>query len=231
MAFMLCDHLWATFFPAAEILTCIGRMAFPIFAFMIAEGYSHTSDVKKYIRRMFIFALISEIPFDLLTEGTVFFPFHQNVLWTFLIALISMQLIDRAENIAKPWVRYPLIILTVSGGWLVGTVAMTDYFGAGVLTVLVFRFFRRRDIKCFLMQLVCLAVINIGMLGSLYYEISFGGLFTVDIVQQGLALFALIPIWLYNGTQGHHSKAFRYICYGFYPAHLLILYLLWHFCT
>ena len=49
MTLMLCDHLWATLFPAQEWLTCIGRMAFPIFAFMIAEGYSHTSNVRNYI--------------------------------------------------------------------------------------------------------------------------------------------------------------------------------------
>lgn len=52
MIFMLCDHLWATLFPAAELLNCIGRLAFPIFAFMIAEGDSHTSNVKKYVLRL-----------------------------------------------------------------------------------------------------------------------------------------------------------------------------------
>lgn len=63
MTLMLCDHLWATLLPGQEWLTCVGRLAFPIFAFMIAEGYAHTSNVKKYMGRLFVFALVSEIPF------------------------------------------------------------------------------------------------------------------------------------------------------------------------
>ena len=98
MTLMLCDHLWATLFPAQEWLTCIGRMAFPIFAFMIAEGYSHTSNVRNYIFRLFAFAIISEVPFNLIYGSSVIFPFHQNVLWTFLIALLSINLIEKNQD-------------------------------------------------------------------------------------------------------------------------------------
>ena len=93
MTLMLCDHLWATLLPGQEWLTCIGRMAFPIFAFMIVEGYFHTSNVRKYILRLFAFAIISEVPFNLFYGSSVIFPFHQNVLWTFLIAVLSVTLI------------------------------------------------------------------------------------------------------------------------------------------
>ncbi len=87
MTFMLLDHMWATVTPGQEWMTCVGRMAFPIFAFMIVEGYFHTHDLKKYLLRMVAFALISEVPFDLMYEGLAFYPYHQNVMWTFLIAL------------------------------------------------------------------------------------------------------------------------------------------------
>ena len=87
MVFMLCDHLWGTIVPGNDWLTCVGRLAYPIFAFMIVEGYFHTKNLKKYVLRLLIFALISEIPFNLAVGGAFFNPVHQNVLWTFLIAI------------------------------------------------------------------------------------------------------------------------------------------------
>ena len=87
MAFMLCDHLWGTIVPGNDWLTCIGRISFPIFAFMIVEGYFHTSNLKKYAGRLFVLALISEIPFNLALGSRIFYPIHQYVLWSFLISL------------------------------------------------------------------------------------------------------------------------------------------------
>ena len=75
MTLMLMDHLWATLLPAREWLTCAGRVAFPIFAFMAVEGYFHTRSFKKYILRMLLFAVLSEIPFDLMYGGTWFYRF------------------------------------------------------------------------------------------------------------------------------------------------------------
>lgn len=224
MLFMLCDHLWATLFPAAEWLSCIGRLAFPIFAFMIAEGYSHTSNVKKYVLRLLICAVITEVPFDLFYGGTVFYPFHQNVLWTFLIALLTIILIEKTRKLKKRFLGWVLAAVTVLVSYAVGTLAMVDYYGAGILTVLVFYFFRERKWQNFAAQLVCLAVINIGMLKGMYYTFTFAG-HEFELAQQGLALLALIPIWLYKGERGYHSRWFKWFCYAFYPAHLIILYI------
>ena len=225
MVFMLCDHLWATVVPGNEWLTCIGRIAFPIFSFMIVEGYFHTRSRKNYVLRLLTFAVISEIPFNLMSGGSVFNPMHQNVLWTFLIGIGLIRLIEWARS--KPyrvW-RWLLVALGVLLGCALALFGMTDYMHFGVMTVLVFYLFRGRRWWCILGQLICLAYINLEMMGGIVYSIVLFGREWI-IHQQGFALLALIPIWLYRGTQGPYNKALKYTYYAFYPVHLLILYLL-----
>ncbi len=221
MALMLCDHLWATVVPGSNWLTMLGRLAFPIFAFMIAEGYHHTKSFKKYLGRMAIFALIAEIPFNLMYETSFIYPFQQNVLWTFLLGLFCMNAIDKARSRWKPMAAIPIAALEAAGCTLIATLGMTDYMGQGVLMILVFYLFRGRKWYHLLGQLAGLYYINWEMMGGL--TVSFGG---YEIPQQGMAVLAMLPIWLYRGRQGHHSKAFQYFCYGFYPVHMLILGLL-----
>ena len=171
MILMLMDHLWATLFPAQDWLTCAGRLAFPIFAFMTVEGYFYTHNLKKYIFRLFLFALLSEVPFDLMYGGTWFYPVHQNVIWTFLLGILGIHLIE----------------------------FLTLYW------------------------------INVELLGGLMYPVQLFGV-KFEFCQQGLALLALIPIWLYRGRQGYHSKLFQYSCYAFYPVHMLVLVLILSLC-
>lgn len=94
MGFMLCDHMWATLFPASDWLTCVGRMAYPIFAFLLVEGYFHTSSLPLYLLRVFAGAVFAEVPFNLMYGGSIIYPFHQNVLWTFLIALLLITFLE-----------------------------------------------------------------------------------------------------------------------------------------
>ena len=220
MTLMLMDHLWATLLPSQDWLTCAGRLAFPIFAFMAVEGYFHTHNFKKYAQRLLLFAVLSEIPFDLMYGGTWFYPVHQNVIWTLLLALLGVRLMETVRKKQKTWL-YLLMAALVTVIWtLLGTLGMVDYYGAGILTVFIFYFFRGRKWWCLLGQLLALYWVNVEMLGGLMYPIHlFGNEF--EICQQGLALLALIPIWLYRGRQGYHSKPFQYLCYGFYPLHML----------
>ena len=221
MVSMLCDHLWGTIVSGNDWLTCIGRITFPIFAFMIVEGYFHTSNLKKYVIRLFIFALISEIPFNLAMGSSLFYPIHQNVLWSFLI---SIGLIHWNEKTKKKQISKRILvgIATVCIGYIGGLLTFVDFYNAGILIVLTFYFFRGRKWWHYVCQLICMWYINCEMLGGFGYEINILGS-TQFIARQGFALFALVPIWLYKGKQGHHSKEFQYICYAFYPLHLLIL--------
>ena len=228
MAFMLMDHLWATLLPGQEWLTCIGRIAFPIFSFLIVEGYFHTHDFKKYLLRLLIFALISEIPFNLMCGGTFFYPIHQNVIWTFLLGLLGIHLMETVHKKYNVWIYTLVCILVCMAGLIIGTLCMVDYYGPGVLTVFVFYFFHDKKWWCLLGQILSLYWINVVLLGGLIYTINLFGI-DIEFYQQGLALLALIPIWLYSGEKGFHSKFFQYFCYSFYPGHMIILVLILNF--
>lgn len=138
MLFMLMDHLWATLLPAQDWLTCVGRLAFPVFAFMAVEGYFHTHSFKRYALRLLVLAVISEVPFDLMYGGTWFYPFHQNVIWTLLIGLLSIRIMEAVRETQKKWVYVIVVAVVLIAGAVFGTVCMVDYYGAGVLTVFVF---------------------------------------------------------------------------------------------
>ena len=223
MALMLCDHLWATVIPGNGWLTAVGRLAFPIFAFQIAQGFVHTRSVKKYLGRLFLWALISEIPFNLMYGGAVFYPVHQNVLFTFCLALLLLSLLDRAKKRSRI-LFFLLVPVTFAAGYLLGMVTMVDYYGYGVLTVLVFWLADRLP-HPWIFQLAGLWVINVGMMGGMIYSLDLLG-HTLEIPQQGLALLALLPIWLCSGKPGRSFPAIRAACYAFYPVHMAVLVLL-----
>lgn len=221
--FMLLDHLWATIIPGSQWLNYIGRLAFPIFAFQIAEGFIHTSNFKKYARRLFIFGLISEIPFNLFYASSIFYPFHQNVMFTLLLGLLTINVLDRFKKDR-----------TLKNGILAGlglvlfpTIArftFVDYGAMGVLTVLIFYLFR--DFPFYwLFQLVSMVLLNMVFFQGLYIPIEILGK-TFDFQTQGFAVVALVLIWLYNGQKGIKNKILQYSIYIFYPVHMLLLYLI-----
>ncbi len=220
MALMLCDHAWATVVPWNNWMTAVGRLAFPIFAFQIAEGFALTHNRKKYLKRMFLFALISEIPFNFLTEGGPIGPFHQNVMFTFCEALLALMALDWAKRKGK--VAFIIAIpLTLAVTYLAGYLTFVDYYGPGVWMVIVF--YLCRNVKFgWLIELAGMLYINCRMLGGLVYPVTLFGM-ELYIPQQGLAVLALIPIWLYNGKQGPHNRAIQYACYAFYPVHITVL--------
>ena len=228
MATMLVDHMGYVLFPWILWLRCVGRIAFPIFAFQIAEGCIRTHDRRRYALRLLLFALLSEVPFDLMYGGTWFYPVHQNVIWTLLLGLLGVHLMETVRKKQKLWVSLPVCAAVAAAGALLGTLGMTDYYGAGVLTVFIFYFFHGRKWWCLLGQLAALYWVNVELLGGLMYPIQLFGM-DFELCQQGLALLALVPIWLYRGRQGYHSKPFQYACYAFYPVHMLLLVLALNF--
>ncbi len=220
---MISDHVWATFMSFGDWMTYIGRMAFPIFAFQIAEGFVHTSNLKKYALRLLGFALASELPFNLFYSSRWFNPYHQNVLFTLLLGLVAITVIDNlkknrtAKNIALSVLWLILICLAC-------VIGFTDYGFLGMLTVVMF--YLLRDFPfAWLAQLVGMVLINIVFFEGQVFPVEiFGKMF--EIPTQGFAVFALIPIWLYGGRKGRSNKIIQYGFYAFYPVHMLILYLI-----
>ena len=215
---MLVDHTYVALLPEQTWMNCIGRLAFPIFAFQLTEGYRHTKDKKKYATRLFLFALLSEIPFDLAAYGEPFFWDHQNIFWTLLIGLLLIWAVDR---VFTRWqdssIRFTAILFIVIASLYVAVCLRVDYSLFGVLTIFAFYILRS---KSRITLTLCVLVLN-ALMGS--YRISvFGIRFPIQLI----ATLSMIPICLYDGKQGCHSKAWSWFCYAFYPLHLLILSLL-----
>ena len=226
MAFMICDHLWAKVVPGNDWMTYVGRMTFPIFAFMISEGFIHTSNLKKYISRLLIFALISEIPFNLFYGGSWFYPYHQNVMFTLLFGLLAIMLIDKAKKNrdAKTIVKSALLVVLLGIASFIGFV---DYGFWGFLIVIMFYLFRDFPFA-WLAQLAAMIIINCELFEGQFIIVDLFGK-SFEFATQGFAVFSLIPIWLYGGRKGKSSKIMQYGFYAFYPLHMIIIYLAVYF--
>ena len=108
MISMVIDHVGDMIFPELLWLRMIGRLAMPVFAFCITEGYIHTRNRKKYLLRMGIFALISEVPFDLAFEGKIGLS-HQNIMVSFFISIVALMLFDLIRGSKNEMAIYQLV--------------------------------------------------------------------------------------------------------------------------
>lgn len=192
---MLIDHIGAVLFPWCEWMRIVGRLAFPIFAYLLVEGFVYTKDVKKYLVRLGLFALISEIPFDLAFFGTVFAPVHQNVFFELFCGILMLYLMLKAPSQVNQIII--LIVMLLISDWL-----GLDYGSWGLLMVYACYKFREQKI----VKLALLVIFNL-LMG---YTQIYAGL-------------AVIPIAFHNRELGPKMKMFFY---AFYPAHLLILFLI-----
>lgn len=209
---MFIDHMGHTLFPGVMWLRCIGRVAFPIFCFLIAEGCVYTHDRRKYALRLLVFALLSEIPFNLMTGGWVWNPYDQNVLWTLLAGALVCWLMDWALKKCTPLSFVLTGAAMVAAYWLLEAFR-TDYGGWGMLLVAAFYGVHRAPsgaVVKMIAQAFGLAFFSLGVMG---------GYLSIEL----WSLVSLAPIWLYNGQRGFSHKAVQYGFYAFYPVHILIL--------
>ena len=194
---MLVDHIGMVFFSGEVAWRIVGRISFPIYCFLLVEGFYHTSNIKKYIRRLLIFAAVSEIPFDMIISGKVVDFAHQNVMFTLLIGLITIYGIQVTWN---PMVKSAILV----AGALISVIMFTDYSAYGV--VLIYMFYNYRDRR--VVTYVALVAMSFAMNNI-----------------QGAASLAVIPLLLYNGSKGPKigdSKICKYGFYLIYPLHMCL---------
>lgn len=204
---MIFDHLGYVLFNKFSFMNYIGRLAFPIFAFSITEGYIHTRNLKKYFIRLLIFALISQIPYMLFIQ-TFTNTFTLNILFTLTLALFAITVYDKSENKL-------LGILSVTLCAVLANFLHFDYGWFGIVIIFIFYIFKSK---------------------KLYMNLSFGIVTFINYFYNYITTFrkeylfiilfcclSLFPINLYNGKKGKNIKYFLYI---FYPLHLILLYLL-----
>ncbi len=208
-AAMLLDHIGATMVPGWT-LRIIGRIAFPIFCFLLAEGAHYTRDPKKYALRLAIGALLSELPFDLAFYGGWTWS-SQSVMLTMLLGFGALELMGACE--ALPLKLLCVLPFAAAAEWL-----QTDYGGAGVLMIALFGLTRelphRLPVQLLGMVVICGLIIPGAQISVLGFRVG------IEL----FALLGLIPIALYSGRKITTGRAVQWAFYLFYPVHLLILY-------
>lgn len=201
---MAIDHIGLFFFPQFIVLRLIGRVSLPLFAWLIANGAHHTHNIKSYLLRLFLFALLSQVPF-LLPNRILDPSFHElNVLFTLFLGLAAIALIRQTKK--KLW--WVLITVLCAG---FAQVLQTDYDGFGVVVVVLFYLFFDNFTYLVIAQSLLFFVSFLVSLGYRSGSI------------EPIGLLALFIIRFYTGKPGPKAK---YLFYLFYPLQYLVFYFL-----
>lgn len=195
-----------------ELLRSVGRLAFPIYCFLLVEGAAHTHAPKRYALRLLIAAALSEIPYDLALYGSIRWQ-HQSVMVTLLLGFIMVEVIKKCPKTVLK------LLAILPFAWL-AEVLNSDYGADGILVIALFALTRELSHKKLLQFFGLWCIFSPSHLMMVNW---LGG---ISITIQELAVFAIVPIWLYNGRKVTKSKAVQWAFYLFYPVHLLVLYLI-----
>lgn len=206
---MYARQQYETYTVMSEIYTVmrgIGRLGFPVFCFLLVEGFEKTRSKTKYAIRLGLFALISEIPFDLAFSAEVLEFDYQNVYFTLFLGLLALCAFDFINKQKLPKVLTVLLELAALAVFMLAARFLrTDYAAMGVLTIAVMYVLRFNKPAAFAGGCIVLCLMA-------YNEIP--------------AFFAVLPVSMYNGKRGWKLK---YFFYAFYPVHLLLIWLIAYF--
>lgn len=150
---MLIDHIGIV--VNSPVCRIIGRLSFPIYAFLLVNGFFYTRNIRKYATKLLLFAILSEIPFDLFLSGSPDFA-RQNIFFTLFLGLMAIQLLNKSRK------TIPIVIFLI----LIAEVLNVDYGVKGILVILAFYFFRNKMAKMTL-ALILLLFFSMNGLGSI----------------------------------------------------------------
>lgn len=200
---MLIDHIGAALFPQATVLRIIGRLAFPIYSFLLAEGVCHTRHPRRYALRLTAGMLLAEYPFDALFFGGWTWR-HQSVMVTLLLAFFMGRCVLRVKPL---WGKLLIVLpFAAAAEWL-----HTDYGWYGVAVVALFLLTRQAPYRA-LIQIPGLFVLSVMLSGLQGIQV--------------LCTAAMIPILFYSGKKAENSPWVQAAFYLFYPVHLALLLLI-----
>lgn len=185
-------HVWMI---VGQVCRYCGRLAFPIFAFLTAEEFVRTRSRGRYALRMFLCAVVSEVPFDLAVYDTVFYPYYQNMLFTLFLGIMVIMVMEYTRNLG-------IQLAALAVGCAVSWMFQADYNVIGILLIAAMYWFRHNDTAQLALGVVLCAAESVS-----YYCVS---------------ALAFVPIVLYNGRRG--AFQLKYLLCVFYPVHLLVLY-------
>ena len=207
---MTIDHIGVVFStPFYNFLRAVGRLSFPIFAFLLTEGYVHTKSFSKYFFRLLVLAVVSEVIYDYVFYGSFIYLEANNIFFTLALGLLTLWLLDKSRTLVKKYFKEKIdltIILPITYLLIIvvmGLIAELLSFSYGMLGILVISFFYLFK-KNFPLTVL---------------SVSLSTLILGDTMQY-FSLLSLILIYFYNKKLGKKCKVFFYL---YYPLHILVL--------
>lgn len=194
MLTMLIDHVGLLFFPDNMLWRVIGRIAFPIYAYALVQGFTHTSNYSRYVIRLFVIAVLSQVPYQLAFHTNDF-----NVVATLFMAILVLKVLQEMKSGI-------LSVFIISGMCLFLEILPFDYGAYGLLLVLIFKYGKSK-------------MVLLHLLLNFIYLLSFGWLIQMMsiiptlIIVYGPRLWRALESWRMPG----------WVWRSFYPVHLIIL--------
>ena len=218
------DDVWELLYRINSDLRVIGRIAFPLFCFLMIHGFIHTHSRLKYAGNLLLFALLSELPFDFLFYDEIDFA-HEHVVWTLLIGLLMIWALEAVNQTnIKMILKCAASLPVIAAGIKMSMVLNTDYAWTGVLLILGLYLFRKKK------GLQCTIPFVVFFIARVFRNVELGYYsFGIQVIRETFKLYWSIVIsafMILRCNEKRYIRKGKYFFYAFYPVHILILYLI-----